>query len=95
MSRLGLEHRAAAQDEAAHPPGDQGRDPQHDEIPVAEGHVDREAHPEGVDLVGRSQEQRPVDPVAPEQAARPPPRGVGHLELPHGSAIDAEDRGPR
>ena len=55
-------------------------DPQDAEVPVAVGHVDREAHAERVDRAGRSQQERAVDPVATEQRRGRRPAVLGHLQ---------------
>ena len=60
-------------------PAAQRGDPQHDEVAVEEGDVDREAHAERVHRAGRAEEQRAVDarrgraaPAGGRPATRPP-----------------------
>ena len=57
-----------------------GHDPQHAQVAVAEGHVDREPHADRVHRPARAQQQRAVDAVAAEQAPRPGAPVVGDLE---------------
>ena len=53
---------------------------EHNEVAIAEGNVDREAHADGVHRPGRGQQQRAVDAVASEQALEPRAEGVGHFD---------------
>ncbi len=63
--------RAAPPAGQGHPQGGTRATSEHHQVPVAERHVDGEAHPEGVDRPGAGEDHGPVVAVPPEQALGP------------------------
>ena len=68
-ARTRLDHERGAPHDRRHPAGSQRARPQHEAAHVAERDVDREPHPERVDVAARPEHEHAVDRVAAEEPA--------------------------
>ena len=78
--RLRLQHGRRLQHDAPESPARHRARAQHDQLSVEVGDVDREPHPERVHRHRGTDQDRAVDPIAPQQPLEPRAEGVGHVE---------------
>ncbi len=80
---LSLQHRVAAELDGGEPSRRHCLHVQHSPMAVDQRDVDREPHAHRVHMAARSQPDRPVDPVSPQQTFAPRLIGVCHLDVAH------------